>query len=79
MVIAGDDIGRIPAGIRLARRVREVVITTVAFALGVKLTVMTLGALGIATLWAAVFADTGVTLIVILYTLLALRVGGSEK
>lgn len=79
VVIAGDDIGRIPAGIRLARRVREVVITTVAFALGVKLTVMTLGALGIATLWAAVFADTGVTLIVILYTLLALRVGGSEK
>ena len=45
----------------------------VTFALLVKAVVMILGAFGIATLWAAVFADTGVTLITILFTLLMLR------
>lgn len=72
MVIVGDDIAKLPQAIRLSRRVRSVVIENVTFALGVKATVMILGAFGIATLWAAVFADTGVTLITILWTLLRL-------
>lgn len=72
MVIAGDDIAKIPAAIRLARKVRRVIVENVTFALGVKATVMVLGAFGIATLWAAVFADTGVTLITIIWTMLRL-------
>lgn len=73
VVIAGDDLEKLPDAIRLARKVRRVVIENVSFALGVKAAVMTLGAFGIASLWAAVFADTGVTLITILWTLLMLR------
>ena len=59
--------------IALARKVRRVVIENISFALGVKALVMILGAFGIATLWGAVFADTGVTLITIIWTLLRLR------
>lgn len=73
VVIAGDNLEKLPDAIRLARKVRRVVVENVSFALGVKAVVMILGAFGIASLWAAVFADTGVTLITILWTLLVLR------
>lgn len=73
VIISGDNLRLIERGIRLSKRVRLTVIENVSFALGVKALVMTLGACGIATLWAAVFADTGVTLITILWTLLMLR------
>ncbi len=73
VVIAGDNLEKLPEAITLARKVRRVVIENVSFAIGVKALVMTLGAFGIASLWAAVFADTGVTLLTILWTLLRLR------
>ena len=73
VVIAGDNLEKLPQAIKLSRKVRSVVIQNVTFALLVKITVMSLGAFGIATLWAAVFADTGVTLITILWTLIRLR------
>ncbi|MDE7412309.1 MAG: cadmium-translocating P-type ATPase [Muribaculaceae bacterium] len=73
VVIAGDSLEKLPEAIRLARKVRRVVIENVSFALGIKALVMILGAFGIASLWAAVFADTGVTLITIIWTLLRLR------
>lgn len=73
VVIAGDNLEKMPEAIALARKVRRVVIENVSFALGVKALVMILGTFGIATLWAAVFADTGVTLITIIWTLLRLR------
>ena len=73
VVIAGDNLEKMPEAIALARKVRRVVIENVSFALGIKALVMILGAFGIATLWAAVFADTGVTLITIIWTILRLR------
>ncbi|MCM1152381.1 MAG: heavy metal translocating P-type ATPase [Muribaculum sp.] len=73
IVVAGDNLERLPDAIALARRVRHVVIENISFALGIKILVMTLGAFGIATLWAAVFADTGVTAVTIIWTLLRLR------
>lgn len=73
VVISGDQLTKLPEAIRLARKVRSVVTENVSFALGVKLAVMVLGAFGIATLWAAVFADTGVTLITVIWTMLRLR------
>ncbi len=73
VVVAGDNLLRIPEGIRLARRARRVVFENVIFAFSVKGVVMTLAAFGLATLWAGVFADTGVTLLTILWTLLRLR------
>lgn len=73
VIIAGDNLEKLPQAIKLSRKVRSVVIQNVAFALLVKISVMALGAFGIATLWAAVFADTGVTLTTILWTLIRLR------
>ncbi len=73
VVIAGDNLEKLPEAITLARKVRHVVTENIAFAIGTKALIMTLGAFGIATLWAAVFADTGVTLITISWTLLRLR------
>lgn len=73
MVIASDNLCRLASSIRLSRRVRQTVILTVVFAFGVKIAVMILGAFGIATLWAAVFADTGVTILTVILVLLSLR------
>jgi len=73
VVIATDRIDKLNEAIRLANRVKRVVTANITFALGVKATVMILGAFGVATLWAAVFADTGVTLITVIATLLALQ------
>ena len=78
VVIAGDNLSTLPKAMLLARRVHRVVVCNVAFALGVKAAVMILGAFGIASLWAAVFADTGVTAITIIYTLLALTTVGNR-
>lgn len=73
VVIIGDDLYKIPQTMRLAHRVRNTVFQNVIFALAVKALVMTLGAFGIASLWAAVFADTGVTVITILWTIFQLK------
>ena len=48
----------------------------VAFAIAVKIAVMVLGIVGVASLWAAVFADTGITLLTVVFTLVALRYQG---
>lgn len=73
VIVSGDDLSMLPRAIRLSRRIQRTVVENVSFAIGVKAVVMLLGAFGIASLWAAVFADTGVTLITILWTLLMLR------
>ena len=73
VVIAADNLLKLSEGVRLARKVRRVVTENATFALGVKVLVMTLGACGIASLWAAVFADTGVTLCTVIWTLLRLK------
>lgn len=73
VVVAGDSLCRIADGVALARRTRRVIRHTVAFAFAVKGVVMALAACGLATLWAGVFADTGVTVITIAWVVLALR------
>lgn len=73
VILVGDDLMKIPQARRLSRRVARVVAENVGFAFGVKGVVMVLGACGIATLWAAVFADTGVTLCAVLWTILRLK------
>lgn len=79
VVIAGDDIAKIDEGIHISRRVRYVILENVIFAFGVKIIVMILGAFGIASLWAAVFADTGVTVITVLWTLYRLKIWQLKK
>lgn len=74
IVIAGDDLRKISEAFDISRRVKSVIIENVAFAFGVKILVMVLGAFGIASLWAAVFADTGVTVVTVLWTLYRLKI-----
>lgn len=74
VVLMTDEVGKIPQGIAQARHTRAIVWQNVIFALAVKALIMLLGALGIATMWAAVFADVGVALICILNAMRALNV-----
>ncbi len=69
IVLMNDNPLSLVRGMFVAKRTRSVVIQNIIFALGVKLAFLTMGALGITTLWEAVFADVGVTLIAILNTL----------
>jgi len=75
VVIMTDEPSKVPVAIKIAKRTLAIARQNIAIALGVKGAVLGLGALGIATMWAAVFADVGVTLIAILN---AIRVLGSH-
>ncbi|MBQ0040606.1 MAG: cadmium-translocating P-type ATPase [Clostridiales bacterium] len=66
IVIMDDNIAKIPMLIRIARRTISISKANIAFALTVKIACLILGALGIANMWAAVFADVGVAMICIL-------------
>ena len=66
VVIMDDNLERIPAVIRTARKTIGISKANIAFALFVKFACLVLGALGIANMWAAVFADVGVAVICIL-------------
>lgn len=73
IVIMTDDLSRIPAAIGHARKTVAIVTQNIVFALAIKGVVMALGAAGIATMWLAVFADTGVALLAVLNSLRALK------
>lgn len=66
IVIMTDEPSKLGNAIRIAKRTRSIVWQNIAFALGVKAFVLVLGAGGIATIWEAVFADVGVTLIAVI-------------
>lgn len=65
IVIMTDEPSKIATAIRIARKTRTIVFQNIFFALGVKAVFLVLGALGFATMWEAVFADTGVALIAV--------------
>ena len=73
IVIMDDDLRRLPTMIRIARKTMRIVRENIWFALGVKLLVMLLGALGLANMWMAVFADVGVSVLAILNSMRMLR------
>jgi Zn2+/Cd2+-exporting ATPase len=66
VVIQTDQPSKIVTAIQIGRATNAVVWQNIAFAFGVKVLVMTLGAWGIASMWEAVFADVGVALLAIL-------------
>jgi Cd2+/Zn2+-exporting ATPase len=72
-VIMDDDIGRIPAVMGIARKTLGISKQNIAFALLVKFSCLVLGALGIANMWVAVFADVGVAVICILNSMRMLK------
>ncbi len=78
LVLLDDDLRRLPAAIRLARRVRRIVRENIAFSLGVKFAVLLLGAVGYADMWAAIFADVGVMILATLNAMRAMRIPSSK-
>ncbi|MGD1996963.1 MAG: cation-translocating P-type ATPase [Anaerolineae bacterium] len=66
VVLMGDDLGQIPFIVWLSRRTRRVVMGNIGLALGVKVAIFAWAAAGLATLWMAVAADVGASLMVIL-------------
>ena len=73
VVLMTDEIDRLPATLAVARRVRAIARQNVIIALGVKVLVLALAALGLAGMWAAVFADVGVALLCVLNAMRAMR------
>ena len=73
VVLMDDKPSKIATAIAIARRTLGIVRQNIVFALGVKAIVLVLGAIGIATMWLAVFADVGVSVIAILNAMRALK------
>lgn len=74
IVIMTDEPSKIAAAIKISQKTLRIVRQNIVFALGVKGIVLVLGALGYASMWAAVFADVGVSIIAILNAIRALSV-----
>lgn len=73
VVIMTDEPSKIATSIRIARRTKKIVWENIIFSLAVKFIFLVLGAAGFASMWAAVFADVGVSLIAILNALRVLK------
>lgn len=73
IVIMDDDIRKIAKVIKISRKTMTIVKQNIVFALGVKGLILILGAVGMASMWAAVFADVGVAVIAILNSMRTLR------
>ena len=74
VVLMTDEPSKIAAVMKIARKTIRIANQNIVFALGVKFLVLILGALGYANMWAAVFADVGVSIIAILNAIRAMRV-----
>ena len=68
-----DDPLKISKAIRLSKKCLRIVYENIYFAIGVKLLCLLLGALGIANMWLAIFADVGVMVIAVLNAIRALK------
>ena len=73
VVLMDDDPQKLAVGMRIARKTTKIAYQNIIFALAVKAVVLLLGALGIANMWLAVFADVGVCVLAILNATRAMR------
>ena len=73
VVLMTDEPKQLVEAIRIARATRRIVYQNIAFALGIKGVFLLLGAFGVATMWEAVFADVGVTVLAVLNAMRILR------
>lgn len=69
MVIMDGKLSSVNKLLKTAKRTRKIVMENIYFAIGIKIIVLVLGAIGISTMWEAVFADVGVTFITVLNSL----------
>ena len=74
IVLMDDDPMKIAKGIKISRKCIRIVHENIVFALVIKFACLLLGALGIANMWAAIFADVGVMVLAVLNAIRALRV-----
>ena len=74
VVLMDDDPKKIAKAIRISRKCIRIVYENIYFAIGIKVICLILGALGIANMWAAIFADVGVMVIAVLNAIRALFV-----
>lgn len=73
VVVMDDKPSKLPRGVKIARRTQRIVWQNIILALGVKLAFISLGIIGEATMWEAVFADVGVALIAVFNAMRILR------
>ena len=74
IVVMDDKPSKVALAVRIARRTIRIARQNVAFAIGVKIAVLLLASIGVATMWMAVFADVGVTVLAVLNAMRALKV-----
>ena len=74
IVLMDDDPRKIAKAIKISRKCLRIVYENIIFAIGVKIVCLILGALGIAGMWAAIFADVGVMVIAVLNAVRTLSV-----
>lgn len=74
IVLMTDEPYKLITALKAAKKTKSVIWQNIIFALGVKAAVLSLGAAGMASMWEAVFADVGVTLIAVLNSMRALKV-----
>jgi len=79
IVLMTDEPSKIVSAVQVARKTKTIVWQNIIFAMGVKVIVLLLAALGIATMWEAVFGDVGVTVLAILNAMRAMRVIRTQK
>lgn len=79
MVIMTDEPSKLVTAIKIAKKTRRIVIENISFALGVKLLFLIMAAFGITTMWEAVFADVGVSLLAILNAMRVMRINASRQ
>lgn len=78
IVLMDDDPLKISTAIKISKKCLKIVRQNIIFAIGIKLVCLVLGAVGIANMWLAVFADVGVMIICILNSLRTLFTGGKD-
>ena len=73
IVIMDDNLGKIVKAIDISKKTNKIIKENLIFAISVKISVLILSIIGISSMWQAVFADVGVTIICILNTLRLLK------
>ena len=73
IVLMDDDLRKLPLIIKIAKRTMRIVKSNIAFAIGVKLLILVLSALGLVSMWYAVFGDVGVSIICIINSMRVLK------
>lgn len=74
IVLMNDNIESLPTAVRISKKTHAIVIQNIVFAIGVKVLIMILTAIGIGNMWIAVFGDVGVAVLAILNATRAMRI-----